>query len=103
MTIMSVMGKHAVEGKAELVERIVPVPPEILAKFRAYERDSRCLYSRREELRDRYPDQWVAVHDGHVYHASSVDDLIQVLRRAGLESGTIPREFLPREPLLVTL
>lgn len=50
-----------------------------------------------DQLLVRFPNQWVAVHDGVTYHAAELDSLFAELRLAGVEPARVPREFLTRD------
>lgn len=75
---------------------------EIRARLASYRRDVDALNEQRDELINSFPEQWVAIHEGKVYHAAELDALFAQLRLAGVEPARVPREFLTKdEPALL--
>lgn len=62
-----------------------------------YQRDRAALDNLREELVQRYPNQWVSVHEGRVFHALEIQALFANLRESGVEPRRVPREFLSKD------
>ncbi|MEE9116254.1 MAG: DUF5678 domain-containing protein, partial [Thermoplasmata archaeon] len=68
---------------------------EILEGITAAEKRYDLLDSRREELRKRYPDQFVAVTEHDVVAvAKTMKKLLAELKKKGLESGDVSIEFM---------
>jgi hypothetical protein len=88
---------------ALIVEAVGENAEELSERLAAYERDVRALTARWDELLAAHPNEWVAMHDGKLFHAADLETLFEVLRRDGIEPGRAAREFLGRDlpPLLL--
>ena len=71
----------------------------IIKELKEFERDGSWIHAHFESLRKKYPNQFLAVHDGRVVaHAKSVRALHAAIRRS--DPGLIDRvavEYLPKE------
>jgi len=75
---------------------------EIRARLADYRKDREALGVRRAELLAAHPDEWVALHDGEVFHSRELDALFAQLRLRGIEPARVPREFLSQtQPALL--
>ncbi|MFQ6128343.1 MAG: DUF5678 domain-containing protein [Thermoplasmata archaeon] len=71
---------------------------EILEGITAAEKRSVFLESRREELKKKYPDQYVAVGKERIVAvAKTMKTLMAKLKRKGLEAREVTVEFIARE------
>jgi hypothetical protein len=67
----------------------------VLDQFTA---DALFVDTHRQDLVRRYPDQWIAVHQGEiVVAAGEIEELPGQIERAGLPAGHVYREFLSSE------
>ena len=73
----------------------------VLDQFTA---DALFVDSHRQDLLRRYPDQWIAVHQGEVVAtAGEIEDLLGQVERAGLPAGHVYREFQSSDDELLIL
>ena len=97
---------------AEPVAAAVPVPKERLGAVidafggtdalerqrSAFRANREFFEERREELRRRYPDEWVAIADRRVVaHSPSAPDAVRMLREAGCSPRGAALRFVPSE------
>jgi hypothetical protein len=66
--------------------------------------DMAYFYEHRRELRDRFRDQWVALHNHEVVGAArELERLIEQLERKGIDPGHTYREYLTEDKDLLIL
>ena len=70
---------------------------EVRRELQAFQADIDRFLALRDELLERYPEEWVTVHGDHVYHAPDLGQLFKLLREAGIDPAVVPREFLTRD------
>ncbi len=72
---------------------------ELRAGMKEFERDIRYFQARREELLEKYPEQWVAVYRLELKgHARNLPGLIKQLRAKGVPRGEAYVKFLTKNP-----
>lgn len=69
----------------------------------AFERRHAELETRRAELLRQYPNKWVALCDGQVMAADTLEGLLQCLAEKGVPSQETPVEYLDPNPLPLVL
>ena len=85
----------------------VETDPKRIAQMRAglasYHRNSDAMLANHDGLLASYPEEWVTMHDGCIYHAPTVDLLLKQLESAGIDTDGAPMEFMGRDqaPLLL--
>lgn len=84
---------------------VVPVedPERVRAELREFKRDGADLRARLDELQQQYPDQWVSMKDGRLFHAAELDAMFAEMRLAGVDPATAPRWYLATDPPALVL
>ncbi len=74
---------------------VVPVedPEGVRAELEEFRRDNRQLNARLAALEAEFPNQWVAMKDGRLFHAAELDALFAEMRLAGVDPATAPRHY----------
>ena len=74
-------------------------------ELRQYEEDSNWLHQRFDELREKYPEQYVAVYRGRIVgNAETISALhAQIKKHCPAAFGHAATEFLPQENLQLIL
>jgi hypothetical protein len=85
------------QGTVVATERPSGERNEVRNRLASYRHDSDQLLALRDELLDRYPNQWVAIHAGEIFHAHELDALFASLRLRNIEPSRVPREYLTRD------
>ena len=78
-------------------------PRQFYREMESFKESAAVLSSDGARLMERYPDQWVAVHDGKVQaNADSLDAVLQRLDFLGIpRSGTIVRLIETNPPTMI--
>ena len=75
------------EEAEELLEPFGGIEAAI-RRGREYEADCKYADAHREELRQRYPDQWVGIrHETVLAHADTAEEVVQALDEAGEDAS----------------
>ena len=56
------------------------------------------MESRRKELTQKYPDKWVAMHNGDIEVADSIEGVLAILDEKGISRKEVVIEFLTTKP-----
>lgn len=57
------------------------------------------MNGRLKELRRKYPNEFVAIHEGKVVgHGPKIEPLIKELKEEGIDPSKIPIEFISKDP-----
>jgi hypothetical protein len=80
-----------------------PTPPEAIARRQLAETDWRYLDRHERQLAQRYPHQWVAVHNGEiVLTGKDIKEFGRQLREQGwVERGVVVRYLDPDEGVVM--
>lgn len=72
---------------------------EIAGLIDSFSRDSQWLSDHLEDLRDKYPNEYIAVKNSKVIaHNPSWEGTLQAVKRKGFETANTPIEYIPEEP-----
>ena len=77
----------------------------IVKELKQYESDSSWIHQHFDDLRERYPNEFVAVYQGEIIaHAQTIRALHAVMRKGHPETfGWAAVEYLPKEDLELIL
>ena len=80
-------------------ETVIIDEQEVLRGLRSFERDSRWIDKHNEELKQIYPDEWVACYEERIVeHNASLESLVEKLRKKyPKEKKDIAVEFIATE------
>jgi len=86
-------------------ETIIIDEQEFLRGLRSFERDSRWIDKHNEELKQIYPDEWVACYEERIVeHNASLEALVEKLRtKYPKEKKDIAVEFIAKEEIEMIL
>ena len=80
----------------------MPVAEDALLdqELERFEKDMQWIYDRYESLKQRYPNEFVAVYNGQIVaHSRDIDALVRELRRQyGDKASEIAVKFIYKEP-----
>jgi hypothetical protein len=79
------------------VRDLIGDPKQVARELRGFQKTAQVLSSRYPRLVERYPRQWVAVHDGTVKaHAKTLDALLKQVDRKRLPRGQIIVRYIDK-------
>ena len=88
----------------DTVRKLIGDPQEFSKKMRESDADFRLFMKRHGELRERYPDEYVAFYKGEIHaHGKNLEQVLQESDAKGLPRGRCIVEFLAMDPPLLIL
>ena len=85
------------------VERVTEDVEGKRASMDQFERDWDYILIHEGELLESYPEEWVGVQDGRVFHAPSLPGLLDAIRAAGCDPMKTARTFMTRDDTALVL
>jgi len=73
---------------------------EVFEVLERFDMDSKWVSEKLDELREKYPDQYIIVKDCKVIDSdTNLDKLLERVRSKGLDPALTPRYFISKKPL----
>ncbi len=85
------------------IERDPKKSAEIAASLARFGRDDDELIARYDEFLDAFPEEWVSIYEGRVFHDPDSKALHEKMRAAGVDPAHAPQEFVSRSKLPLLL
>ena len=74
-------------------------PKEVARDLRAFRKDARVLSSKRQNLINEYPNQWVGIHNNEVVaKGGTLDSVVQQLDALGVPRGRAIVRYISKHP-----
>jgi len=97
------MRATASKQRAAELRRAVGDPNAVAKDLRRFRRDAKLLSSNHLRFIDEYPEKWVAVCNGNVVAADSLDDLLEEVDARGIPRGQVIVRHIDREERVMIL
>jgi hypothetical protein len=94
----------AVDKDEQFVREHIGDPADIVRELQEFGRSTRSLSNQYPDLVDRYPGQWVALHNGKVRaHGRTFQDVMQKIDQEGLPRARTVVRFIDQDDRIMIL